>query len=290
MGLAVQARPLPEFMNAQKLTLWRAQHTPTETMLPAKDAHSLFFTGKPLDTTSGNYLFMFRSYNPNRARWNSTDPSGFPDGANNQIYAPVPTHALDSLGLYSAWHDEQTDLGILRQQCVQWRAEQWNFAANLLSHFYKNLAPSSDYTGTPEEAAEIRDSKKFRAAALQRLEALYGSMGLGTYSVGELYKPNTWNPAFEARYITGGLFYALGGAHFWYQGTLNVTKGTQGTIYTFSGTMQQVDRYTFDTWDAGAAAWLKLDKSAQAARDMELKYHCLPFFNIEKWTDTFTWE
>lgn len=49
---------------------------------------------------------MFRNYDPELSRWTSFDPSGFPDGPNNLIYAPTPTIAIDPLGL------QETKLGV----------------------------------------------------------------------------------------------------------------------------------------------------------------------------------
>lgn len=60
---------------------------------------SYFYTGKPYDCDLDAYAFAFRSYDPVVARWTSTDPSGFPDGANNSFYAPSPTTGLDANGL-----------------------------------------------------------------------------------------------------------------------------------------------------------------------------------------------
>ena len=100
--LAAHAGRLPEFMDAQQLSTWRAQHAaPTAAVVPTANEQSSFFTGKPFDAASGTYLFKYRSYSPDVARWTSADPSGFPDGANNMIYAPVPTHGFDPLGLKS---------------------------------------------------------------------------------------------------------------------------------------------------------------------------------------------
>jgi len=59
---------------------------------------TVFFTGKPYVDGLG-YVFKYRNYNPELCRWQSADPSGFPDGANNQIYAPCPTSGLDPTGL-----------------------------------------------------------------------------------------------------------------------------------------------------------------------------------------------
>jgi RHS repeat-associated protein len=64
----------------------------------------VFFTGKPYDADLGAYLFNYRSYDPALCRWTTPDPSGFPDGANNWVYAPVPTTGIDPLGL----HDNHT--------------------------------------------------------------------------------------------------------------------------------------------------------------------------------------
>jgi RHS repeat-associated protein len=63
--------------------------------------HQLFYTGKPYLEETGQYLFLFRHYDPELARWTTADPSGFPDGANDQRYAPCPTAQVDFLGLVS---------------------------------------------------------------------------------------------------------------------------------------------------------------------------------------------
>ena len=60
---------------------------------------SLFFTGKPYLEETGQYLFLFRHYDPELARWTTADPSGFPDGANNHIYGVDPLSGIDPLGL-----------------------------------------------------------------------------------------------------------------------------------------------------------------------------------------------
>lgn len=68
-----------------------------------------FYTGKPYDMDSETYTFKYRNYDPEVNRWTSMDPTGFPDGPNNQYYAPTPTAQMDALGLttYSLqlfWH------------------------------------------------------------------------------------------------------------------------------------------------------------------------------------------
>ena len=57
------------------------------------------FTGKPYDKDLQAYVFPNRDYDPSIKRWRTSDPSGYPDGINNQFYAVIPTIGLDPLGL-----------------------------------------------------------------------------------------------------------------------------------------------------------------------------------------------
>ena len=66
-----------------------------------EDSRTARFTGKPYDADLGAYVFPFRNYDPEAARWLSADPSGFPDGPNQHYYACVPTMGVDPLGLWS---------------------------------------------------------------------------------------------------------------------------------------------------------------------------------------------
>jgi RHS repeat-associated protein len=72
----------------------------TRDSSPATAPQELFFTGKPYLEETGQYLFLFRHYDPELARWTTADPSGFPDGANNLAYVNnCPVSAMDSLAL-----------------------------------------------------------------------------------------------------------------------------------------------------------------------------------------------
>ena len=66
------------------------------TTLAPEDAR---YTGKPYSKELGAYVFNCRNYDPEAGRWTTRDPSGFPDGANNRVYAPIPTIQVDSRGL-----------------------------------------------------------------------------------------------------------------------------------------------------------------------------------------------
>jgi RHS repeat-associated protein len=73
--------PLPEFMDQAQLSKWNASQT---TQASSKEISTAFYTGKPYVPDAGGYIFKYRTYSPESAHWNSADPSGFPDGANNQ--------------------------------------------------------------------------------------------------------------------------------------------------------------------------------------------------------------
>lgn len=80
-----------------------AKQQPKKDEIPGVSAQptEFFYTGKPYDADLGAYTFKNRNYDPHIKRWTSADPSGFPDGANNQIYVSAPTYCLDIAGLYS---------------------------------------------------------------------------------------------------------------------------------------------------------------------------------------------
>jgi len=58
------------------------------------------YTGKPYNKELGAYVFNFRNFDPESSRWTTADPSGFRDGANNFVYAPIPTTDFDPNGLW----------------------------------------------------------------------------------------------------------------------------------------------------------------------------------------------
>lgn len=93
--------PLPDLMNDAQAAKWTAeQASVAQTAAKASDSSTQFYTGKPLVTDAGGYIFKYRTYSPEMSRWTSADPSGFPDGANAQMYLKNPMSSVDPLGLY----------------------------------------------------------------------------------------------------------------------------------------------------------------------------------------------
>ena len=110
---STQTPPTPDFMTPTQLAVWSQQKhekamAAQAAQTAAQSAPGLFYTGKPYLAESGTYAFLARQYNPEMARWTTVDPSGFPDGPNNRVYAAVPTSELDPSGLYTATNTVHT--------------------------------------------------------------------------------------------------------------------------------------------------------------------------------------
>lgn len=268
------------------LTMARAEQTEQPPGRPAQPA-SYFYTGKPYDADVDAYVFAYRSYNAELNRWTTPDPSGFPDGANPNRYAPVPTSNLDSFGL-AAFNTEAEDLDILQTQINSWNNAGWTFAANVLSHFAGNSGTT--YTGSATEAAMIKDAAKYRKTAKDHFKLIAGQylpQGDGTYNVGTAWDGTSLaNEAFGTRWKPaddGNLFNALGGAHFLYVGTLTVSDGH----WSVDVTMEQADLYTFMTPGGYTAAVFNAPPSGRATWDLEKNYNYNRFWNYESWQDQF---
>jgi RHS repeat-associated protein len=91
--------PLPEFKSQEELRRQYAAHETQQSGEPHSEGAEVFYTGKTIDSDTGTFLFKYRNYDPELSRWIVADPSGFPDGANNRAYAPIPTCEFDFQGL-----------------------------------------------------------------------------------------------------------------------------------------------------------------------------------------------
>jgi RHS repeat-associated protein len=104
----------------------QAEQPATRHSSPATPPQEVFFTGKPYLEETGQYLFLFRHYDPELARWTTADPSGFPDGANNIAYMAVPTSEFDWQGLESK--DIHADFGFELPVIGSWAVGAWDGA------------------------------------------------------------------------------------------------------------------------------------------------------------------
>lgn len=89
------AASLPEFKTKSEL---QKAALPKVNTAPESPETDTFYTGKPYEASRESYLFQYRNYIPEVSRWSSVDPSGFPEGSNNNVYTAQPTSRLDPTG------------------------------------------------------------------------------------------------------------------------------------------------------------------------------------------------
>jgi RHS repeat-associated protein len=135
-----------------KQTEQAATELATRNTSPATAPQELFFTGKPYLEENGQYLFLFRHYDPELARWTTADPSGFPDGANNAIYIRnSPVYAFDYLDLERQLLYERADFHA--PGCFGWKRDMgdgidWvSWYGSNVSHFFQHLAETKANPG-----------------------------------------------------------------------------------------------------------------------------------------------
>src|ERR1035437_120965 len=230
MAFAAFPAAMPEFKNEKQLATWRAEQASKADTRTAEETHA-FYTGKPYVDSSGGYAFLYRSYNPELARWTSQDPSGFPDGANGNIYAPVPTIGLDALGLFysGSYYDSSCyGDGSMIFDPAAWTAGR--MLSGPLTNDSMNHADGTtpgDWTLTTDENAA---AKAASAGAVMKddhsilwtvqvsndLKAAFGNSAAGTY---------TWAGVAEhALFPTGDLHSAVGGCYLIASGSVVITN------------------------------------------------------------------
>jgi RHS repeat-associated protein len=181
-----------------------------------EDSRTARFTGKPYDADLGAYVFPFRNYDPESARWLSADPSGFPDGPNQHYYAAVPTMGVDPLGLKLL--DYPPVLG----------ATQWNSAGtsdgwwNIVYTDYRYRVNPLSWTepGITHISSKGKDLNHTKTVAIGQIEELdvgasasYGgitlSVGASLTTSGDISSDVDleWD-AIAGKYITGSVLVA----------------------------------------------------------------------------------
>ncbi|MGL5020216.1 MAG: RHS repeat-associated core domain-containing protein [Luteolibacter sp.] len=208
--------PLPEFKNEKQLAEWRAEKASESASKAYAVEETAFYTGKPYLASSSSYAFKYRSYNPEAARWTSEDPSGFPDGANGNIYVPIPTSSLDFAGL---WKVKMVSSGNISDKVYEWS----NIVGGLDTKGTLTSNTASGTSATSISLSGIATSKY---------------PGLTSYTISQQYEVKvtdngkvyiTVAGASDATKGAGGLSIAIGGAEN------NVEDGVLTFNYNVSG-------------------------------------------------------
>ena len=252
------------------------------------------FSTKYTDDETGLIMYPLRPYPPATGRFLCKDPSEEQGGLN--LYGFVSNdgiNSFDPLGLSAPTVHPSTpaqlramDVATLTKVADGWRAQNWDFAANLLTAFYTG---QTSYTPTPADIEKIKQSSEYRSAAQKSLAEMARKLcaeGKGGTHV-PISNGHAGGPyAFEPRYWSGELLWALGGSHFYYTGTMTVCCSGDNPSWAADVTMSQEDPYTFE--NAGFLHWRQMVPSFAAARHMEENHWATPFVHTETWQDKFS--
>lgn len=242
------------------------------------------YSSREFDPESGLLNFGYRHLNPQIGRWMECDRIGEAGGPNLYAYcANSPANHHDPFGQSS----EAGNVAFLTQVASEWRQASWDFAANLLVAFYTQRG---SYTPTSSDAQKIQNSPEYRKEAKKHFAALAKELCAarrGTKSV-PVNGGRAGGPfAFDVQYFSGELLRALGGAHFYYTGTMTLCCADGSKLkWSADVMMSQEDNYTFAP--LGIMEYRRLIPSYMAARDLEMNYGYRPFVHTERWEDRFS--
>jgi len=230
--------PLPEFKNEKQLAEWRAEKA-SQSNTRSAAVETAFYTGKPYLASVGNYAFKYRNYSPEMARWTSEDPIGFPDGANQNIYAPSPTTELDSLGLFLSGTNYTWGVGGIFSQDddkAAWRSLVAGIPTLVAKAMkYADGTNSGDWTLSLSDINLVKNGLDYIYGYTQQVVSEVSGLGYGAASTLEVNysfkKPSECYYAFgDARLATSGQKTLIAGNSWGYNATV-----TLADLYTFSG-------------------------------------------------------
>lgn len=212
------------------------------------EADDYTFTGKPYDKDFDAYLFACRNYDPQLARWTTPDPMGFPDGANNRMYAPVPTCEFDRFGLFYAGRHYDGDW----IDFAAWAYGKANVAGPMTIDSMKHADGTNGGNWTLEdwEIALVKGSSEyttFKNDVGSALTLAFGGAANGSsgWSTDRTHYDFTSNDDVHS---------SIGGCYLSTSGTVTVSSGHPH--YTATVTLD--DTYTFDPYATSSDPYLAL--------------------------------
>ena len=103
-GLTIRENDFDAYGNVTREQDWTSDNFPAEF---GGSQNDLLFSTKERDFSTGLDYFGFRYYDAVLGKFTTRDPSGYPDGSNNQIYCNNnPINCIDPMGLKKGdpWH------------------------------------------------------------------------------------------------------------------------------------------------------------------------------------------
>jgi len=266
---------------------------------PARGTNPFRFSTKYQDDESDLLYYGRRYYKPSTGTWLSRDPVG--ENRQHNLYGFVhnaPLLGVDLFGLQETFPPpsppenwtEATATAELEDELAWFDGEGYYFAALLLQNF---LNGGGDLTITdPAIINEIKSSSKCRTAMQSHLQSDADNYcrNNGRWFSGSSGSINATG-IFEVYYMPGlsDLGYALGGAHFTYNGPMTVTCPCKFFVtiakWNWSGTAVQKDDYVFLNSSPGNV-WPVYSAAVYLQNTYPNKYH--GFWDTESWADSFS--
>jgi len=194
-------------------------------------------------------VFKYRNYDPALNRWTAFDPCGFPDGANNNVYAPIPTKELDALGLF---HSGTSYSSLLPPYSDVTDRAAWTtgkVVAGPLQTSAMNHADgtsSGNWTLSSAEVALVKAtvdySTTYRDYVYSLAHAEASGKGVGFYAL------NT--PEYDLTFTHGtDAYYAFGDARFEAVGSIEVFMNSGGQLaWRYEANVILSDYFTFSPY------------------------------------------
>jgi len=198
---------------AAALTMAAEAETKSED-LPGVAAQpaSYFYTGKPYDADLHAYVYNYRNFDVELNRWASADPTGFPDGSNNWIYAcNTPSSMIDPNGLVGKsilwvfgwsgfpeyhpngdpWMNDDDDADLVANEQTQWKSQLSTWDGGDPSPEYLSDGDLFDWRviGSPSELSGFSDWDRVLLVAHGRFSVTNGSewaIGGQIYTTGQI--------------------------------------------------------------------------------------------------------
>lgn len=210
-------------------------------------------------------------------RWTSADPSGFPNGANNQFYAPLPTCSFDAMGTF---YSGTPYTGVTVDQTA------WNYIEGNMGSIYPlaveamNHADGTqggNWTLSSSDISAIQTSWDYAAQGNPNSYYQLVQNALGNPSAGPDSTPVT---SFLFTHGTDE-YYAFGHANLSTSGTVTIDPTT--SLWTYTATVTLSDTYTFAGYSSiGYFTPTGLGYRLQSAGYLQA------FSSSGTWTDTWT--
>jgi RHS repeat-associated protein len=232
----------------------------------------VFYTGKPYEEDLGGYVFNYRTYSPEINRWTTPDPSGFPDGANNHLYASAPTTQIDPLGLTLNIASPPT--GATYYRAIAADIFAWNsgydFAGTLQTAAMNHAESGKNWTLNDAEIAAVRSTStysSFRLDVQGLANVFFTDLDEGSYSYSTGPTNYTFPHGSDAYYAFGDARLATSGT-----GVVDRSGGIESTTtWTYNATVTLSDVFTFAGY--GGVPWYTPTGVGRVCKSISLEVH-----------------